>query len=69
VLRMSQGRFAVAASMLRTLARNPSALEPQHQDLLFVHLALSLASSDSVANKRALLSPLTYARLMLRRTR
>jgi len=27
------------------------------------------ASSDSVANKRALLSPLTYARLMLRRTR
>ncbi len=49
LLRMSQGRYATASAMMRQLARNPGALEVQHQDALFVDLALSLASNDSTA--------------------
>lgn len=48
VLRMSQGRYATATAMMRKLAANPGAMEMQHQDAVFIDLALALASNDSL---------------------
>ena len=59
---------------LRELARHARLVDvlvgraAAHSDVLNWIRGMT-ASSDTVANKRALLSPLTYARLMLRRTR
>ena len=47
-LRLAQGRNASAVALFRSLTAKPDALEEQHRDLVFVHLANALAANDSV---------------------